>query len=271
MPKNIKSEVTWRQDLTDDLWLLRVRPEEPVRFKAGQFVLLGLRVDDFLNERAYSICSSAHSDELEFFLERVDGGALSPSLYTRKVGDEVLLRPAAKGRFTLEAQKEKKRFLLVATVTGVAPYVSMARTLRDDFREGAAPEGLELAILHGGSRATELGYRAELEEIAREVPFIRYVPTVSRPWLDPEWKGETGRCDELLRKYLDVFQMTPADTVAYLCGHPGMIENAKGVLKRARFPTNAVYEEKYWRPIAGKAGGEGSHATSAEASSDLDV
>jgi ferredoxin--NADP+ reductase len=60
-----------------------------------------------------------------------------------------------------------------------------------------------------------------------------------------------GRVEDLTRKYLDAFGFTRADTTAYVCGNPAMIENVKGVLKRAGFPKESVKEEVYW--VAAKA------------------
>lgn len=69
---------------------------------------------------------------------------------------------------------------------------------------------------------------------------------MSRPGEDLEWKGETGRVEDILRKYLDAFGMEPAETTAYLCGHPQMVENAKGILRRRGFSKEFVREEVYW-------------------------
>jgi NAD(P)H-flavin reductase len=56
-------------------------------------------------------------------------------------------------------------------------------------------------------------------------------PTMSRPWEDKSWKGETGRVDDLVRKYADLWGLTGESTLAYLCGQPSMIENTQGILK----------------------------------------
>jgi ferredoxin--NADP+ reductase len=72
------------------------------------------------------------------------------------------------------------------------------------------------------------------------------VPTVSRPWLDPGWTGEVGRAEDVARKYLDGGGFSAAETTAYACGNPNMIENIKGVLYRAGFPKEFVKQEIYW-------------------------
>ena len=94
---------------------------------------------------------------------------------------------------------------------------------------------------------SDLNY-AELQEFAKQVPWLKYVPTVSRPWEDEKWTGETGRADDLLRKYADMWELTGENCVGYLCGHPEMIEHGKGILKRKNFPKEVIKEEVYWIP-----------------------
>ena len=82
------------------------------------------------SERPYSIASSPHEKEIEFFFELVPNGELTPDLYTLQLGDELLMRKVPKGRFTLDTgHAERTNHLLVATVTGVAPFVSYTRKL----------------------------------------------------------------------------------------------------------------------------------------------
>jgi len=80
------------------------------------------------------------------------------------------------------------------------------------------------------------------------VPWLKSVPTVSRPWEDEKWQGETGRVEDILRKYADMWGTTRENCVAYLCGHPEMIEHCKEILKRCGYPKEALKEEIYWVP-----------------------
>ena len=88
----------------------------------------------------------------------------------------------------------------------------------------------------------------ELNRYAAELTWLKYVPTVGRPWDDAGWNGEVGRVDDLIRKYADMWNLDGGNTIVYLCGHPEMIENAKGILKRRGFPKETVKEEVYWVP-----------------------
>ena len=131
-------------------------------------------------------------------------------------------------------------------MTGVAPYVSYVRTLRKDWAEGKFTGEHKLFIIQGASRSCELGYLDELQSLAAELPWLTYVPTISRPWDDPAWTGETGRVDDMIRKYTDQWSLDTSTTSAYLCGHPEMIEHGKAILKRRGWKKEAVKEEVYF-------------------------
>jgi len=240
-----KARIIFRKDHTEDLWSIRVRPEHPLLFKPGQYAILGIEEDGRVVERTYSICSSPQEEEVEFFFELVMQGRLTPPLYHRQVGDVLLMRRHAKGAFTFDGKSSHKQHLLVCTVTGVAPYVSMVRTLARQAREGRKLDS-RLVLLQSASRSWEFAYREELEALAQEFPWLTYIPVISRPWEDPEWKGEVGRAEDVLRKYIDELALQPRGTTVYLCGQPQMIENAKGILRRRGFAKEFIREEVYW-------------------------
>ena len=246
--KYAEARIVDRTDVANDLWTIRVAPTFPISFTAGQFATLAVEHEGERHERAYSIVSSPYESELEFFLELVPNGELTPLLHELRTGDMLWMRKSCKGRFTLDLKSGRRRHLLLATVTGIAPYVSFVRTLYRDWKQGSLPAPIELYILHGASRSWEFAYREELERIAAEVPWLKYVPTVSRPWEDPLWKGETGRVDDLIRKYADLWECVPGEASGYLCGHPQMIENGLEILKRRGFPKDALQQEVYWIP-----------------------
>jgi ferredoxin/flavodoxin---NADP+ reductase len=253
--KHYTARVVERTDLSEDLWVIRVDPGGPFTFKAGQYATLGLDQGDQRIERAYSIVSSPYeTGTLEFFLELVPQGALTPLLHQLQVGDTMLCRKISKGRFTLDLRSGRTNHLLLATVTGIAPFVSYARTVYRDWKSGNStmPGDHKFFCVHGSSRSREFGYRDELERIAAETPWFKYVPTVSRPWEDTPWGGQTGRVDDLIRKYVDDWELKPAETTAYLCGHPAMCENGLGILSRAGWQKGSIFEEIYFVP--GKEG-----------------
>jgi ferredoxin--NADP+ reductase len=256
--KFLPARILDRREIAEDLFILKIDPGGPYTYLAGQYATLGVEIsDDKRLERAYSIASSPYEPVLEFFVERVPEGKLSPLLYDMKKDTPLLLRRFAKGRFTLDLRSGRKNHLLLATVTGVAPYVSYIRTVYQDWKKGGSPMPGEhrLFCVQGSSHVHEFGYRDELEKIAAEAPWLKYVPSISRPWDNPGWHGELGRVDDLIRKYIEVWNLSPADTTAYLCGHPGMVETGRGMLSRAGWKKDAIQDEVYFQPGAAPAGG----------------
>src|SRR6201987_443414 len=244
--KHYEATVVERRDLSEDLWLVEVHPGGPFAFKGGEYSTLGGDHYGERIEKAYSIVSSPYEqDWLEFFIELVPQGELTPHLHKLQPGDKLLCRKIAKGRFTLDLRSGRTNHLLLATVTGLAPFVSYARTLYKDWKSGNSPMpgNHKLFCLQAGSRSWEFGYRDEMEKYAAEAPWLRYVTTVSRPWEDPEWRGETGRVDDLIRKYTDVWGLEPKQTTGYLCGHPSMVENGREILQRAGWQKGSMFEE----------------------------
>lgn len=255
--KHYHAHILDRRELSQDLCIVRVDPGGPFEYRAGQYATLGIERNDVRIERAYSIASSPYEDGLEFFVELVPRGELTPSLFELKPGDSLLCRKIAKGRFTLDLHSGRTNHLLISTVTGIAPFVSYVRTLYRDWKRGAGPMPGEhkLFSLQGASHSFEFGYREELEHYASEAPWFQYVPTVSRPRGNPAWKGETGRVDDVVRKYTDAWGLRPETTTAYLCGHPEMIEHSQGILERAGWKGSAILEEAYFHQAIREAAG----------------
>src|SRR4030081_512757 len=127
--KHYQARILERRGLSPDLWIVRIDPGGPFEFRAGQYATLGVDHEGKRIERAYSIVSSPYEAGLEFFIELVPQGELTPHLYKLQVGDTMLCRKISKGRFTLDLKSGRTNHLLLATVTGIAPFVSYARTL----------------------------------------------------------------------------------------------------------------------------------------------
>ncbi len=247
--KHFTAKILWRKDLSENLWLIRINPGGPFQFHAGQYATLGLDVSGKKIERAYSICSSPYEKELEFFVELVPQGEFTPLLHKLKVGDSLLCRKIAKGRFTLDLRSGRTNHLLLSTVTGIAPFVSYVRTLYKDWKDGSSPMpgNHKLFCIQGASRSREFGYRDEMERYAGEVPWLKYVATVSRPQEDEAWRGPTGRVEELVQRSIEEWGLKAEETSGYLCGHPGMVENCRGILERAGWAKGTVFEEAYFQ------------------------
>ncbi|MFQ5847642.1 MAG: FAD-binding oxidoreductase [Candidatus Methylomirabilales bacterium] len=239
-----KARLAARRNVTEALAVFTFIPLGRVGFLAGQYAALGLRERGKLLRRDYSIASSPYQDFLEFFIERVEDGQLTARLFQLEPGVELLVHPP-QGGFSLDRESGRPHHLMVATVTGIAPFMSMVRSLVIEERRGAAPE-MRVTLLQGASFADEFGYDAELRRIAASHPWLVYIPAISRPSENPGWQGETGRVEGLIEKTLDSLQWTPRDTTVYLCGHPGMIEKGRNILADRGFHGTQVREEQYW-------------------------
>lgn len=243
----LEAAIAERVDLTAQIASFLIRPDgPPMPFLPGQYVTVGLPSGGRLVQRPYSIASSARRLDLgyELYVRLVEGGALTPLLFAARPGDRVALR-RPKGRFTLDAA-DGRTHLFVATGCGLAPFMSMLRTLDDD----GAPR--PAVLLHGVSYAYELGYRDELERLAADPRWsLRYVPTVSRPHeaRNAGWSGRTGRVEAVLPSVLAELGLAPSATVAYVCGNPEMTVAVEAILRSAGFDDSAIHTELYW-PLA---------------------
>jgi ferredoxin--NADP+ reductase len=242
------ARIVERRDLSDDLWVIRVDPDGEFPYRAGQYATLGIGTAEKHYERPYSIVSAPHEKYPEFFIELVPGGQVTPRLHRCGVGDRITLRPTAKGNFALDFSGERPNHLMVATVTGVSPFVGFVRSLRHEWKDTKPVAGHQLYVLEGASRSWELGYSEELGKLCTEVPWLTYLPTISRQWEDKTWNGETGRVDDVFRKYADMWNLTPENTCVYLCGHPGMIDSVKGIASRRGWQQDTVKAEAFFVP-----------------------
>lgn len=246
--KFYSARIVERRDISADLWAIRVDPRGEFVYRPGQYATLGVEAPDKLHERPYSIVSAPHEKYLEFFFELVPHGQVTPRLHAARVGDEITMRKSARGAFTLDRSAGRMNHFLIGTVTGVAPYVSYIRSLNHECASAQGSALPKLFLLEGASRSWELGYSEEIERVARTVPWLTYISTVSRPWEDRNWSGETGRVDDVIRKYADLWNLTPDDTKVYLCGHPEMIENVRGIVRRRGWQEKDIRAEAYFVP-----------------------
>ncbi len=233
-----KAWIVKKQEVSEDLFLIWLRPEVDFPFKAGQYITIG---KDGI-ERPYSIASAPYEKLIELFVEYVfpeHGGKLTPLLWAMHVGDHVSMRPKAKGIFTFQPQYHNH--VMVGTVTGVAQFVSI---LRQSERDGV--RGHRFFVMEGASHEDEFVYDTELERLAAEHPeTITYVTTVSRPTAERNrsWKGPTGRVNTLVEEYIAKWSLPKDDTIVYLCGNPGMI---KDVHRRLEPGGWKLIEERFW-------------------------
>jgi ferredoxin/flavodoxin---NADP+ reductase len=234
-----------RIDETESLAYFWVRFDgEPTPFETGQYMTIGVMAGERIVQRPYSVASAPAvigSDGYEFYIRLVEGGTFTPLLWELPMGHGMrMIGP--KGKFMLQPDDDRTH-VFISSGTGNAPFVAMMRQLLVDGRPR------RVVFLNGVSYASELGYRTILEgwERSGEYP-VTYVPTVSRP-ADPrnaDWMGRTGRVESILAPVLDELGLTPADSIAYICGNPDMILSAEATLLERGYPEEQVHKELYW-------------------------
>ena len=260
--------LTGREEINAQLLVMRVQPDSVLSdFKPGQFAVLGLmgheaRVPEADDEeppsepdkmirRVYSIASSSVEKRyLEFYVNLITSGQLTPRLFALPYGHRLYLSRKAGGMFTLDRVAPGKAVLLIATGTGLAPYMSMLRTML------VTDTSRHYVVLHGARYSWDLGYRAELESLARLRPNLTYIPSITRPDEDPHFRGHTGRIQNLLVKgiveTLSGVQLDPAQLDIFLCGNPEMIRTVKEILAPRGFKPDSgrepgtIHAEEYW-------------------------
>jgi len=260
--------VIGREQINPQLLILRVQPDAVMfDFKPGQFAVLGLLGSelrapeaaseeivpepDKLIRRAYSIASSSVERRyVEFYLTLVTSGQLTPRLFALKYGSRLFLGPKASGMFTLDRVPPGKAVVLIATGTGLAPYLSMLRTMLVNETQR------RFVVLHGARFGWDLGYRGELESLARLRPNFTYIPSITRSDQDPHFHGRTGRVQALVEQGVvekeSGVALDPAQADVFLCGNPEMVKAAKELLEARGFKTDepgkpgTIHVEEYW-------------------------
>jgi ferredoxin--NADP+ reductase len=224
--------VTAVRHYTDRLFSFRCTRPAALRFRSGEFVMIGLMGDPDPKTgrqkpllRAYSIASPAWDDELEFYSIKVPDGPLTSRLQHIRPGDQIILRPKPVGTLVHDALLPGKRLWFFATGTGIAPFASLLRDPQtfEDYEE--------VILTHTCREVGELTYGAELIETIRNDEMLaelmgdgfadrlRYYPTTTR-----EESPKMGRITDLMRSHevfadLGVGPLDPATDRAMVCGN----------------------------------------------------
>jgi ferredoxin--NADP+ reductase len=223
---------------TDRLFSFRVSRPQSLRFRSGEFVMIGLLKDDGKPLlRAYSIASPAWDDELEFYSIKVQDGPLTSRLQHIKSGDQIILRPKPVGTLVHDALLPGKRLWFFATGTGIAPFASL-------IREPQTYEDYDQIILtHTCRDVAELEYGRKLvdqvknDELmaelvgAQNLEKLIYYPTTTR-----EDSPKMGRITTLIKdgtlfRDLDITDFGAEQDRAMVCGSIGLNTDIKEILE----------------------------------------
>ncbi len=222
---------------TDRLFSFTTTREASMRFSNGHFTMIGLRVDDKPLLRAYSIASPNYEDHLEFLSIKVEDGPLTSRLQHIRPGDTIIVGRKPTGTLVVDYLLPGKRLYLLATGTGLAPFMSVVR-------DPSVYERYEqIVLVHGVRVVDELAYHDLLTRHLPSHEFLGdmvatqmlYYPTVTR-----EGFRTTGRIPDLIasgKLFLDLGlpPIDPKEDRVMICGSPAMLRDLKHLLEERGF------------------------------------
>jgi ferredoxin--NADP+ reductase len=286
--KFTRQTITWIRRWSDHLFSFRTTRDRAFRFAPGQFARLGVYRDDGRVEdrrgpryvwRAYSVVSASHDEFLEFYSIVVPGGEFTTTLAHLREGDPLLIEKQSYGFMTLDRFEGGRDLWLLASGTGIAPFLSVLQDL------GAWEQYQRLILVHSVRHAHELAYRDEVAALrghpvfgallAQDPRRLVYVPIVTRAVTqegtrevvredEPEGKRAAAPVGGMLNARIPVLlasgaleqaagvALSPADSRIMICGNPEMVTDVRRTLtglgyavsRRARPAQLAV--ENYW-------------------------
>ncbi len=258
----VLSKTVW----SPNLFSFRTTRPDGFRFEAGQFVRLGLNpaclianqhktVNDELIFRAYSVVSSPYDEFLEFFSVVVPDGAFTSQLQHLMVDDELSLEMTPYGFLTLSRYQEPAPddLWLLATGTGVAPFLSMLQelTVWQNYHH--------IVLVYSVRRQSELAYADKIAQIAQQFGELvenpakfTFVPVITRQAVQGVLNQRLPvlLSEGLLEKQVGL-KLDVASSHVMLCGNPQMVEDTKETLKQMGLTMNRrgvgnIAVENYW-------------------------
>lgn len=243
----LEGRVCRRIDWHPELFTLTIEAAiEP--FSAGQFIKLGLaHSDGKVVSRAYSLVNAPNSGLLQVLAVKVADGQLSPALHLLQPGDRLLVSARASGHLTLSEIPDGDALWLLATGTGISPFLSMLASA-EPWRRFA-----RIVLVYAVRHQRDLAHLADIEQWQRACPAqLTLIPVVSR---EPMVGALPGRIPELLAngrlEQVAGLPLTSRSQIL-LCGNPGMIHDAsellqaRGLKRHRRAEPGNLHSERYW-------------------------
>ena len=230
--------VLWVKHWNDHLFSFAVDRPASMRFRSGEFVMIGLPTEARPLLRAYSIASPSYSDEIEFLSIAVADGPLTSRLRHIIPGDEIYVARKTTGTLVADALTPGKRLFLLATGTGLAPFLSVMRD--PDIYERYE----QVIIVHSVRRVSDLAFRDVLDSKLAGDPLIedeaaakfRYIPTVTREPFERAARITTMMEDGGLFAGVDGEpKLDPTSDRVMMCGSMDMIRDCSAILDRLGF------------------------------------
>ncbi len=247
MAKWIEGTVVAQKAWTEHLFSLQVDCDIG-SFEAGQHARIALPVAGELVARPYSFANAPRETPCEFFYNLVPEGPLSPRLARLEPMDVVFLAPAVSGTFTLAEIPEAENLWLIATGTGLGPFLSMLQT------EAPWKRFRQIALVQAVRHAADLAYREAIAGFrARHPDRFRSVSFVSR---EPHPESLPARIPQAIEnerlERAAGLELSARASQVMLCGNPDMVTDvvealrARGMKKHRRRDPGHIAVEPYW-------------------------
>lgn len=241
--------IVGRKDWNDHLFSLRFSCENFPIFKAGQFTKIGIeQADGKVLSRPYSLVNSPENKYLEIIAVPVAEGSLSPKLHELGDGDAIKVMSPATGFLILDEVPSSQTLFLVATGTGVGPFISILDTTQpwQTYQE--------IVLVYGVRHANDLAYQDKIKGWQSKYgEQFSFVPIVSRDDVDGALKG---RIPQLLAEQkiqqMSGRTLSAQSSQVMMCGNPDMIKDtidilqSLGLSKHLRRSPGQISMERYW-------------------------
>jgi ferredoxin--NADP+ reductase len=247
MTQWLETRVVENRHWTESLFTLRVEGA-PLAFEAGQFVRIALEIEGERVARAFSMVSAPGEPLLEFYGVVVPQGPLSPRLARLQAGEHLFVAANPAGFLVLSEVPHAETLWLMATGTGIAPFISMLRA-DTPWRRFE-----KVVLVHAVRLAPELVYRDDIDRArARHGARFLYVPIVSR---EDAPNALRGRIPVLLTdgrlEGAAGLELAPTGSQVMLCGNPDMLKDTtralveRGLRKNRRRTPGQITVESFW-------------------------
>ncbi|MGQ0533601.1 MAG: ferredoxin--NADP reductase [Caulobacteraceae bacterium] len=222
---------------TEKLFAFSCARPPALRFRAGEFVMIGLMVGEKPLLRAYSIASPTWDDVLSFYSIKVPDGPLTTRLQHIKPGDDILVGRKPTGTLVLDALRPGVRLFLIATGTGLAPFASLVREPDTYARYD------EVILTHTCRVDRELEYGREVVAAARADLLVgdlacarlRYVTTLTRAPHPIQGRITNLIADGVLFADLNAPALNPERDRIMICGAAPVLRDMKAIALAAGF------------------------------------